>query len=486
MRLHRAFWGATHNLHPGSALDSPFGTVDSSPMGPTLLHRPRHRPMLYPLCPRAVLGLLIGAIASGCGGRVDVYPVWLEAPHDDAGAPAVDAKPYDVPPEDQAIPSDIPVSELKFEDVHLTTGNPRKINPNTIDGTEPDNVVRFYVDVLGAQPLALSFSWSVDQGEVVSDDGASIRFRSHEEGDPQVKLVVTNLDTGKTLTRTATLTVRKAFQTHPILRGDYVAWDRSQLGVEVVHLPTRTLVSREMGGLSSFDGKRVAGKASKTMDHKILLWDVVDQSSITITTPTMQAAWDHRFISLQGDRLYWANTDTTYEQLTLFTMNVNDQVEHQVYGPTLVLRATPVGQGLVIGLKSSDGYGYVNRLYDPNLDTTQPLTELDPYGLVMGWDDPWWVMQDTSGFTLLDHVTFQQLKVKSAFDSIVSVEVSKGFYGGHAREAFGNQGEIFLVEIGGSYDQRIKFPSNDFLDPSLDGSRIAWTWQGDIYLYEKD
>ncbi len=46
--------------------------------------------------------------------------------------------------------------------------------------------------------------------------------------------------------------------------------------------------------------------------------------------------------------------------------------------------------------------------------------------------------------------------------------------------------KLFLVALDGSYEHRIHFDGNDFLALTVDGGRIAWAEDGDIYLFEAE
>jgi len=414
---------------------------------------------------------LIG-LSSGCSHRAAPTEV-------DAGQ-AADARV----PDTLFVVQAVPVSEILFDDVHLTTGNPRKINPNTPGATEPDNLVRLRIKPVVTSPPPLGYTWSVDLGQIVSDSGSEIRFKSSSEGTARVRCRVANLATGESLLRELVITVKKASQAFPLINGDHAVWTLSPGEIQAVHLPTRKLRVLGPGSAESFDGKRVFGKPPQFAQYKFLLYDVVTGKQTTVATQGMKSAWDHRFLRVAGDRLYWANVSTTYAQYTLYTMDLDTKLEELVFGPKLVLHATLSGKRLVFASKPLDVYSIANHVYDPAAKTTTALIDLDPLGMVVSQHDPWVVLRDLSKYTLLNLATKETRKVETTLPDIVSALVSGGYYGGNAREAFGDKGEIFVVALDGSHERRVLFNHNDFMHPDMDGGRIVYMHDGDIYLLE--
>jgi hypothetical protein len=419
---------------------------------------------------------LIGALGA-CGHRTAVAP-------SDAGPPADAHVAADAASPDLTVNPAVPVSGILFEDVHLTTGNPKKINPNTPGATEPDNVVRLYVKSLVKSPPPLLYAWSTDLGQLLSGFGSEIRFKSSVEGLAKVRCRITNTSTGAVLDRELTLTIKKAFQASPLIRGDYVVYNLSPGEVHAVHLPTRTLRNLGDGQVESFDGKHAFCKPHKFGQYKFFLYDVVSGKKTVVATKGMTSAWDHRYLRVAGDRLYWANVSTNYTLYTLYTMDLGGKLEEQIYGPKLIINATLAGKRLVFSTKPLGVYQISNFAYDPSTKTTTALTALDPLGVVKSQDDPWVVLSGLSKYVLLNLKTNEQRKVKTSMPHVVSVQVSKGYYGGHAREAFGSKGEIFLVALDGAHEKRVPFNHNNFMFPDMDGARLVYMHSGDIYLFE--
>jgi hypothetical protein len=423
--------------------------------------------------------LLVGVVGllGGCGHRTTVTP-GDAGPLAEAQVPAADAA------QDLKVNAAVPVSGILFEDVHLTTGNPRKINPNTTKATEPDNVVRLHIEPLVKSPPPLSYAWSASLGQILTHGGSEIRFTSSAEGAAKVLCRVTNKATGASLERTLTITIKKAFQAYPQIRGDRVVYNLSPGEVHTVHLPTRGLRILGAGQLESFDGKRAFCKPHKFAQYKFFLYDVVHGGKTVIATQGMKAAWDHRFLRVAGDRLYWANVSSNYSQYTLYTMDLGTKLEAQIFGPKLILHATLVGKRLHFSTKPLGVYKISNHAYDPTSKTTTALKALDLLGQVISQDDPWVVLRGPSKFLLLNLKTNEQRKIKTTMPHVVSVLVSQGYYGGHAREAFGNKGEVFLVALDGSHEARVPFSHNDFMHPAMEGGRLVYMHKGDIYLLE--
>ena len=398
-----------------------------------------------------------------------------------------EAKEEEVAPEP---PDDgFSVSLIKFDDIHLAVGNPRKINPNTPELTEPDNVVRLSVEVLADQSEILDFQWTTDHGELIAGGGKYVHFVAHEEGPAHITCGFTHLVTGESGSREFSVNVQKAHQFEVRLKGDYAVWARISNMIEAVHLPSRKLITVGEGGLTSFDGKRITSKAIPHGAHAIDVFDLADLSTvISVSTPAMKQAWDHNFITIEGDRLYWGNANTQYTQYRLYTMDLSDQVEEFVFGPDLVLGSVPAGKRLVWGLKAPGSYnGYNNYMYNPKNDKVKALPQLDEHGLVRDWHDPWVVTQDYTGFRLVNLDSGEWFPVTSKFESVTSVVVSSGYYAGHARDPWGDLGsEIFLISFDGTFEERLQFTTNNFLNPSLDGPRVAWTENGDVFLYEAE
>jgi len=215
------------------------------------------------------------------------------------------------------------VTQIKFEDIHLAQGNPRKINPNTPQLTEPDNLVRLSVEMLDGEAETLDFSWATDHGQFLDESATEVRFLASEEGMANIACEFTNLATGETGSRQIAINVQKAHQSEVRLKGDYAVWSHIPNMIGAVHLPSRKLINVGQGGLTSFDGQRVTSKAIPLGAHAIDIFDLENPDAVvSISTPTMKQAWDHRFIHIDGNRLYWGNANTQYTAYKLYTMDL--------------------------------------------------------------------------------------------------------------------------------------------------------------------
>lgn len=428
------------------------------------------------------------ALGLGCGGRPGVLnPSGDDGSSRDAsgGDARLDALAADAH-SDSSFPPGVPISDIRFQDLHRVDGNPRKINPNTIDATEPDNLVRLFVEPMVASPPPLSYSWSVDLGVLVTESGAEVEFRSSEEGAAHVACTVRNTLTGETLLRQATVTVARAVQSAPILRGDWAAWSLDGSTVQAVYLPTREPRTLGPGQLDSFDGRLAAAKPEVFGDKRILLYDATSGEASSVAPASIQSSWDFNYLHVTGDRLYWSTDNTTYQQSSLYTMALAEGAERYVYGSDVRSTVVASSQRIVYVVPDPPGPGFHNYLYDPATSSTVPLLALDAWGLVVSWHDPWAVLQGYDEHRVVNVETGQVIVVQTSFDSIVAAEVSEGYYGGQGREAFGDESELFLVALDGSYDHRIHFDHNDFMNLTVDGGRIAWVQDGDIYLFEAE
>ncbi len=374
------------------------------------------------------------------------------------------------------------VSEIRFQDIHLVAGNPRKINPNTVEATEPDNLVRLSVELLDDDPPPLSFAWSTDLGSIVSEQGAEITFESAQEGQAHIACVVTDLSSGDIYPRQITINIEQAIQGYPIIRGDYVLWTVSPHEVHGVHLPTRKAIELGPGGLTSFDGEWASVKPPTLAERKIVLYNPATGESQEHSPPSLKAAWDYRHIVVSGGQLYWATTDKSYQHLELYTMALDKQIEGHVYTPDPSLTMAPFKGYLAFG-EALDGGVFANHFFSPANGSLIPI-KFDVTGMVVSHFSPWFAFRDYSGFRLREPGTMVTIEVTPTFGSVLSVELTEGYYGGQAREPFGDEGELFLVALDGSVDERIHFDTNDFLFPSVDGPRIVWVQGYDIYLFE--
>ena len=384
---------------------------------------------------------------------------------------------------DLFIPPGVPVSGIRFQDVHLVTGNPRKINPNTPQATEPDNLVRLHVDPLVPNPPPLTYAWTASAGQITKRVGYEIWFKSGVEGEVHIACRIRNPKTGDQLERRLTLRIKKAFQAFPLIKGDYVVWNVSPGQIQAVHLPTRKLLNLGSGSADGFDGVRVIARPPTFPDHSLYIYEVATAKKTILTPPTMKTAWDHRFLRISGDRVYWANTNTYYTQLTLYTMRLGEKAERKVYGPDLVIQTVLDNQRLVFTTKTLSAYNLFNHIYDPTTHKVTARKDLDPKGMVVSWHAPWVVLRDLSRYSLLNLTTKKEIKVTTTLTSLVHVLVSSSHYGGHARDAFGTRGEIFLVALDGSGEKRQSFNHNNFMMPTMDGGRIVYMDKEDIYLF---
>jgi len=375
------------------------------------------------------------------------------------------------------------VSEIRFQDIHLVSGNPRKINPNTVSATEPDNQVRLYVVLLDDDPPPMSFTWSTDLGSIVSEQGAEIVFASAQEGLAHISCTATDLSSGDVYPRQLTINIEKAVQGYPIIRGDYVLWTVSPHEVHGVHLPTRKAIAVGPGGLTSFDGKWASVKPPTLGDREIVLYNPASGTSQVHSPPSLKAAWDYRHIVVSGGQLYWATTDTSYEHIELYHMALDKLVENHVYTPDPGMTMAPFNDLLMFG-EAFDGGLFGNHLFTPAQSLLVETYELNALGMVVSYHPPWVALRDYSGFRLHNAAQALTKEVTPSFGSVIGVELTEGYYGGQAREPFGDEGELFLVALDGSVDERIHFDTNDFLFPSVDGPRIVWVQDQDIYLFE--
>ena len=378
------------------------------------------------------------------------------------------------------------MSEIRFEDVHLITGNPRKINPNTPAATEPHNLVRLYVVPAVSSPPPLHYSWTVSAGKIVKQDRHQIWFQATADGKVLVTCTIRNSTTGQQLQRKLTLTIKKTMEAFPLIRGDYVVWSSGSPNMtQAVHLPTRKLKTLGSGQAQGFDGVHAVARSPKFGDHAMLVYHVTSGKKTMISTPTMKAAWDHRFFRIAGQRIYWANTNTSYTQLMLYTMLLGQEKETKIHGPSLVVRMELDVNSRRLAFTTSPltgKYKIFNHIYDPTTNKVTARPDLDAMGLVEGWADPWIVLQDVSLRALYNRSTKQQYKITSKYSSLVSLRVSSTHYGGHARNAFGSTGEIFIVSLVGSQPLRVAVNHNNFMMPSMDRGRIVYMHQGDIFL----
>jgi hypothetical protein len=271
-------------------------------------------------------------------------------------------------------------------------------------------------------------------------------------------------------------------QNGPILKGDWVVFTLHPHTIQAVHIPTRTLTTLRDADLMSFDGVRTASRPLPFATHEVLIDDVVAATSSSIQTPSMAGYWDFRDVRISETRLLWGGMNTNYTQETLYSVSLGNGSETQVAGPESIRFTSVDGDRAIFVVPASNGFR--NLLFDPAIGASEDLVALNPLGAVVSWHEPWVALQGTPGWTVANRMSGETRKVSAKYDSIVQVGVSAAAYAGHARNGFGSEGEVFLVALDGSFDRREKLDSNDFVAPSMDGTRVVYADHGDIWLLE--
>ena len=394
--------------------------------------------------------------------------------------------PPEVSWDDIVWPDDpLPLSALKFQDVHENQGNPRKLNANTKMATEPGNKVRLYMDWKSDVHPPITFKWSATAGELTPGDGPEAFLVGDAEGEVEITCELLNQITGDVGVRGLSVNIVKGHQHGAIIRGDWVVWNLSANKIQALHLPSGAMTEvGPGGGVTSFNGSLLTSKPVSFPDHTLWVYDIETLNKIEISTDNMQTAWDHRFITVGGRRVYWTNTNTQYTQDKLYTFDLDTKEETFLFGPELLHTTQLPDERLAWTVKQAgtSPSNYNNYLYDPETGEVTELHELDEFGMIQDWHDPWVVLQDYTDHYLRSLDSGEMFTVKAEMYDVVQVEVSAGVYGGHAREPFGDEGIVFLRALDGLISKQVHFDDNDFKDPSVDGNRVAYRHNNDIYL----
>lgn len=379
------------------------------------------------------------------------------------------------------------VSEIHFEDAHFTTGNPRKVNPNRRDDTDLDNVVRLSVESFRG-PGALSLDWRTDLGTLDTTTGAEVRFRSPREGTAHITCTATERTSGATEARETTVVVRRGFRHGALLRGDYVVFNASAPGtVRAVDLRTRAERDLGPGTLLAFDGETVVIRPLRSGDRNLVLWRVSDWTTRTLAPPSIQTVWDYRWVQLSNGRLFWSTTDQRYTQDTLYSMRLDGGPEQRLHGPTALRGVASHGGDLVFSevAGTMGTFDSFRSLIIENAAPPRALPAVDAASVVRSWFGPWLSTTSSRGSFLVERSSGRALEVRSLLGSVTSVVVSATHSGGHDRDPFSSRGgAVFLDALDGTTHWRYPLDTNDFVNPSIDGQRIAWVHRNAVWLYE--
>lgn len=372
------------------------------------------------------------------------------------------------------------ITDIGFEDVHFVTGNPRKLNPNRRESTDPDNVVRLWVEPRRA---GLSFEWQTDLGELDTPRASSVRFKSSTQGIAHVTCTA-KLAGGEGQVRATTVVVKRVHRNGARLSGDWVAFNTiAPIDVVVVHTSTREQRDLGPGHLLAFGGETLVVRPQRSGDRTLGLWHAGDWTTRGLAPPSIQSSWDFRPVGLSGGRLFLAPTDASYTRDMLFVTELASGVERQLYGP-MGLRGSAVWNGRVV-FSEATAPTYAFRSFElEGSGAVQPLPIVDTTQIVRSWAARWLVVQSTRGYSLIDRSTGRAVDVPTRLGSVTSAVVSATHLGGHDRDPWGTRGAVFLDALDGSSRWRHELDTNDFADPSIDGRRLVWVHDNAVWLYE--
>lgn len=405
----------------------------------------------------------------------------LEREAPDASQPGPPLQPGLDAGADAGAPADAGlVSEIGFEDVHFVTGNPRKLNPNRRDGTDPDNVVRLWVEPRRA---GLSLEWRANLGELDTPSAASVRFRSAREGTAHLTCTA-KLPSGEAEVRATTVVVKRVHRNGARIHGDWVAFNTiAPQEVIAVSVSTRAQVELGPGQLLAFDGDTLAVRPLRSGNRTLGLWHAGNWTTRGVAPASIQSSWDFRALGLTGGRLYLAATDASYTQDTLYVTELAGGAERRLAGPTGLRGAAVWGGRLAFSEATAPAYAFRSWEIEGGA-TPQPLPTVDATQVVRAWSGDRLAVQSTRGYAILDRATGRSVDVPTRLGSVTSVVLSATHVGGHDRNPWGARGAVFLDALDGSSQWRGDLDTNDFANPSIDGRRLVWVHQNAVWLYE--